>query len=68
MRESKAMSSRTNRRITVALMLIGGVLLMTAGCGDTLRGSIKEGIFNWVSGSLNADLVSLWLVDLLTGT
>jgi len=55
-----------DKRITAAL-LIGGILLLTTGCGDMLSESVKNGIYNWVSGSLSADLISSGLLDLIIG-
>jgi len=54
-----------NRTRTMAITLTGCLLTLTAGCGDMISVSIKEGIFNWVSGSLSSSQVTDQLIDLI---
>jgi len=62
-------------RGVLASLLTGGMML-TIGCGDLVRQSVRDGLFTWVSGSVQgafdatvfSDMITNFFADVYTGS
>ncbi len=52
------------RLIVVAATLLCG--LTASGCGQMARQAVKNGLFSYVSGSLNSGVISAQFADFIT--
>lgn len=64
------MKRKTLLRVSLAAWLAGGALT-TIGCGDLVRQSVRDGLFNYIAGSVssgfNASLFGEFVTSVFTG-
>lgn len=48
------------------VVVLGALLLTTTGCGQMAREAVKDGIYSFVSGSVDSGLVSTQFADLVS--
>ncbi len=59
------MKPRILLRVSLATLLWGGTLTMI-GCGDMVRQSIRDGLFNYVAGSVSRGFDAALFGDFIT--
>jgi len=56
----------TSRWRAWRVIVLGALLLTTTGCGQMAIQAVKDGIYSFVSGSVDSSLVSTQFADLVS--